>query len=158
MSDSSEISTVAIAGAGFMGSGIAECVARAGISARLYEPETGQLEGSRKTIESSLARAAERGRLSDDDARAALSRISWHSEVDELAGAEIAIEAITEDERAKVELFGRLDRALGPETIIASNTSSIPIAQLASQTEPPRHGPRPSFLLAGPGQCGWSRS
>ena len=131
------IRTLGIAGAGFMGSGIAEAAARAGLTVRLYEPEAAALEASEQRIETSVARAVERGKLDDADAAALRERISWHTELGELGASELVIEAIIENEAAKAELFERLDGVLDPGALIASNTSSIPIAQLASRTSRP---------------------
>ena len=131
------IETVGIAGAGFMGSGIAESAARAGLAVRLFEPAAGPLEGSRKRLETSVARAVERDKLTHADAAALAERVSWHTDLAALADAELVIEAIVEDERAKVELFEQLDGVLDPAALLASNTSSIPIAGLAAATDRP---------------------
>ena len=131
------IETVGIAGAGFMGSGIAESAARAGLAVRLFEPAAEPLEGSRKRLETSVARAVERDKLTQADAAALAERVSWHTDLAALADAELVIEAIVEDERAKVELFEQLDGVLDPAALLASNTSSIPIAGLAAATDRP---------------------
>ena len=131
------IRTLGIAGAGFMGSGIAEAAARAGLTVRLYEPEAAALEASEQRIATSVARAVERGKLDEADAAALRERISWHTELGELGASELVIEAIVENEAAKAELFERLDGVLDHGALIASNTSSIPIAQLASRTSRP---------------------
>lgn len=131
------IGSVAVVGAGFMGSGIAESAARAGAHVVLYEMDQGALERSQQRISTSVARAVEGGKMSREDGDALIGRLEWTSEFDKLSGAQLAIEAIVEDERVKAEVFERLDGVLGPEAIIASNTSSIPIAQLAAATGRP---------------------
>lgn len=134
---SAQIGQLGVVGAGFMGSGIAESAARAGVAVTLYEPEGGALQHSRERIESSVARAVERGRLNDGEAEALVNRIEWSTELDALREADLVIEAIVEDERVKAQTFEALDGILAPEAIIASNTSSIPIAGLAAATGRP---------------------
>ena len=129
--------TVGVVGAGFMGSGIAESAARTGERVRVFEPGADVLERSRGRVEASVAHAVERGKLTPDDAHALLERISFHTELDALADAEIVIEAVTEDITVKGPLFRDLDQHLPDAAILASNTSSIPIAQLASWTTRP---------------------
>ena len=133
-----EIEELGVVGAGFMGSGIAESAARAGVAVKLYEPEPGPLEHSRGRIEASVARVVERGRLSESDAAALMARIDWSTDIEALAGADLIVEAIVEDEQAKAQAFRQLDSVLPPEVILASNTSSIPIAGLAAATRRPQ--------------------
>jgi 3-hydroxybutyryl-CoA dehydrogenase len=132
-----EIRELGIVGAGFMGSGIAESAARAGIAVKLYEPDDGPLQQSRGRIESSVARVVERGRLSAEDAAALVDRIAWSTDLESLSGADLVVEAIVEDEQIKARTFKDLDAVLAPEAILASNTSSIPIAGLAAATGRP---------------------
>ena len=122
-------------GAGFMGSGIAEAAARAGLGVTLYEPQASALERSRERIEKSVGRAVEAGKLPADERDALLERIDATTEFESLAAAEIVVEAVFEDPAVKGPIFQRLDELLDEGAIIASNTSSIPIAQLASWTE-----------------------
>jgi 3-hydroxybutyryl-CoA dehydrogenase len=132
-----QIQRIGVVGAGFMGSGIAESSARAGVAVRLYEPASAPLEHSRATIEASVARAVKRERLSEDEGADLLSRIEWSTDLDALADAELVVEAIVEDEQIKLDTFRALDEALPDEAILASNTSSIPIAGLAAATGRP---------------------
>jgi 3-hydroxybutyryl-CoA dehydrogenase len=132
-----EIRELGVVGAGFMGSGIAESAARAGVTVRLYEPDDGPLQLSRSRIESSVARVVERGRLSEEDAAALVDRIAWSTDLESLSGADLVIEAIVEDEQIKADTFMQLDAVAKPEAILASNTSSIPIAGLAAATGRP---------------------
>jgi 3-hydroxybutyryl-CoA dehydrogenase len=131
------IDVVGVVGAGFMGSGIAESAARAGSRVLLYEPEEARLSGSRERIATSIAKAVKGGKLDDAGGKAMLDRISWTTDFGALAGAQLAIEAVVEDEQVKADVFGRLDATLPAESILASNTSSIPIAQLAAATGRP---------------------
>ena len=130
----SEVEAVGIVGAGFMGSGIAESAARAGLTVTLHEPEPAPLERSRGRLGASVERAVEGGKLTPDDAAALVDRIEWTTDPDALAGAGVVVEAVIEDADLKGRVFQALDRLLGEDVILASNTSSIPIAQLASWT------------------------
>jgi 3-hydroxybutyryl-CoA dehydrogenase len=132
-----EIERIGVVGAGFMGSGIAESSARAGVAVQLYEPKDAPLQHSRTSIEASVARAVKRERLTQDEATDLLGRIEWSTDLDALGGSELVVEAIVEDEAIKLDTFRRLDEALPDETILASNTSSIPIAGLAAATGRP---------------------
>jgi 3-hydroxybutyryl-CoA dehydrogenase len=132
-----EIRELGVVGAGFMGSGIAESAARAGVIVKLYEPDDGPLALSRSRIESSVARVVERGRLSEEDAAALMDRIAWSTDLESLSGADLVVEAIVEDEQIKADAFKQLDAVARPEAILASNTSSIPIAGLAAATGRP---------------------
>ncbi|MGZ6708900.1 MAG: 3-hydroxybutyryl-CoA dehydrogenase [Solirubrobacteraceae bacterium] len=129
-----EISRVGVFGAGFMGSGIAESAARAGLQVVLSEPGQPALDRSRARIEESVGRATERGKMSEGEASALLERIDWSTDVEALAPSDVVVEAIVEDEAAKIDAFKRLDGLLGDDAILASNTSSIPIAGLAAAT------------------------
>ena len=124
-----------VVGAGFMGSGIAESAARAGLGVTLYEPQAAALERSRERIEKSVGRAVEAGKLDAAESESLLGRIEETTEFDALAEAEIVVEAVFEDPAVKGPVFQRLDELLDERAIIASNTSSIPIAQLASWTK-----------------------
>jgi 3-hydroxybutyryl-CoA dehydrogenase len=130
-----EINKVGIVGAGFMGSGIAESVARAGLQVVLEEPEQAPLERSQRRIEESLQKAKSRGKL--DDVDAVLELISWSSDLDALTGCDAVCEAIIEDGHMKGQLFQRLDQLLPDAQFLATNTSSIPIAEIASWTTRP---------------------
>jgi 3-hydroxybutyryl-CoA dehydrogenase len=132
-----EVQRIGVVGGGFMGSGIAESAARAGVAVAIYEPEAAPLEHSRSSIEGSVARAVQRGKLSEDEAGALVARIEWSTDLDALAEAEFVVEAIIEDEDIKARTFSALDDIVGAQTILASNTSSIPIAGLAAATGRP---------------------
>jgi 3-hydroxybutyryl-CoA dehydrogenase len=132
---SGAIETVGVVGAGFMGTGIAEAVARAGLAVRLQEPNTAPLEGSRERLEKSVGRAVEGGKLDSAAADALRERVEWTTDLDRLAGCDLVIEAVVEDPAVKGEVFKRLSSLLAPDALIASNTSSIPIAELASWSE-----------------------
>lgn len=129
---------IGVVGGGLMGAGIAEVCARAGSAVVVVESEQARADDSRARLEKSLRRAQERGKL--DDADAVLQRITVTTELEDLADRELVVEAIVEDESAKVDLFKRLDQIVtDQDAILASNTSSIPIMKLATVTSRPSH-------------------
>ena len=132
-----EIQTVGGVGCGLMGSGIAEVCARAGYRTIVREVDQPTLTRGLERIHQSLATAVERGRLSASDRDAAVERLSGVTALDDLAGCDLVVEAVTENLQAKQEVFRVLDATCPPATILASNTSSIPIIDLASATNRP---------------------
>ena len=132
-----EISRVAVVGAGFMGSGIAESCAAAGVDVTVYEPEEAPLERSRGRLKESTDRAVSRGKMSTQDAEALTARIAYTTALDDLDGVDGLMEAVIEDPRVKGKLFAELDERLPDARFLASNTSSIPIAEIASWTRRP---------------------
>jgi 3-hydroxybutyryl-CoA dehydrogenase len=131
------ISRVGVVGAGFMGSGIAESAASAGIDVTVFEPEAAPLGRSRERLTTSVERAVSRGKLTAEDAEALTGRIAYTTQFDDLGGVDAVLEAVTEDPRVKGKLFQRLDEALPEARFLASNTSSIPIAEIGSWTRRP---------------------
>jgi 3-hydroxybutyryl-CoA dehydrogenase len=132
-----DVRTVGVIGCGLMGSGISEVVARAGQTAVVLETTDELVERGRQRIETSTLRAVERGRLEAEERTAVLGRISLTTDVLDLADVDLVIEAATEDHDTKVGMFRRLDEVTKPEVILASNTSSIPIADLGAATSRP---------------------
>jgi 3-hydroxybutyryl-CoA dehydrogenase len=132
-----DVRTVGVVGCGLMGSGISEVVARAGQTAVVLETSDELVERGRRRIETSTLRAVERGRLDAQERTAVLGRISMTTDVRDLADVDLVIEAATEDHDTKVGMFRRLDEVTRPEVILASNTSSIPIAELGAATARP---------------------
>jgi 3-hydroxybutyryl-CoA dehydrogenase len=137
VADSITISRIAVVGAGFMGSGIAESAAGAGIDVTLYEPDRVPLERARGRLDESVGRAQARGKLTPEDAETLVGRVTYTTDLDDLGGADAVLEAVTEDPRVKGRLFAQLDEQLPDARFMASNTSSIPIAELASWTQRP---------------------
>ncbi len=137
MSAAPKISRVAVVGAGFMGSGIAEAAASAGVDVTLFEPEAAPLKRSRERLATSVDRAVARGKLTDEQADALTGRIAYSNDLDDLDGVDAVMEAVTEDARVKGKLFAELDRRLPDAAFLASNTSSIPIAEIAAWTQRP---------------------
>jgi 3-hydroxybutyryl-CoA dehydrogenase len=130
-----EIRTLAVVGAGLMGSGIAESGARAGLDVVLYEPEHERLEHSKSMLDRSLERARASGTLQLEAATELRARITWTTDFDLLQQGDLVIEAVVEDALVKGDVFEQLDQSLPGDVLLASNTSSIPIAQLASRTD-----------------------
>jgi 3-hydroxybutyryl-CoA dehydrogenase len=122
---------VLIVGAGQMGAGIAQVVAASGRRVSLHDPFPGAVERGLATIEKSLTKLTDKG---GPDAAATLARVTA---ADDLVAADLLIEAITEDRAAKEEVFRRADEAMPATSILASNTSSIPITSLAAVTQRP---------------------
>jgi 3-hydroxybutyryl-CoA dehydrogenase len=132
------IGRVGVVGAGFMGSGIAESAASAGIDVTVFEPESAPLQRSRERLAVSVDRAVSRGKLTAEHAEELTGRIAYTTEFSDLGGVDAVLEAVTEDPRVKGQLFQRLDEALPEARFLASNTSSIPIAEIASWTRRPQ--------------------
>jgi 3-hydroxybutyryl-CoA dehydrogenase len=132
-----EVQRVAVVGSGVMGSGIAEVCARAGLDVIVLETTVELLSKGRERIERSTEAAVERGRLDADEREAALLRLVGTTRLEELAVADLVLEAATEDVAIKRELFARLDVVMRDDVVFGSNTSSIPIATLGATTTRP---------------------
>ncbi|MHB8719005.1 MAG: 3-hydroxybutyryl-CoA dehydrogenase [Candidatus Dormibacteria bacterium] len=132
-----EIRTVGIVGAGLMGSGIAEVCARNGLRTRVAEANEQALAAGRTRIQRSLDRGLRGGKLTAAEVAAVSDRLSFSVELEEMADCDMVVEAIVERLPEKVDLFGRLDRILHDDAILASNTSALPIIELARATHRP---------------------
>jgi 3-hydroxybutyryl-CoA dehydrogenase len=132
-----EIRTVAVLGCGLMGSGIAEIVAKAGYQTWVREVNDEFAARGRASIEKSLGRAVEKGKLEASARDEIIGRIRMTTALEELKDADIIIEAVTEDIELKNEMFRTLDRVCADHTIFASNTSSLTIADMAAATNRP---------------------
>jgi 3-hydroxybutyryl-CoA dehydrogenase len=132
-----EIKTVAVLGAGTMGNGIAHVFARAGYDVILRDVETRFLDRGMETIGKNLDREVKKEKISAADKPVILARIQPTTYVSALAAADFAVEAVPEQLDLKVRLLKDVDAALKPGVILASNTSSISITQLAAQTSRP---------------------
>jgi 3-hydroxybutyryl-CoA dehydrogenase len=129
---------LAVIGAGLMGSGIAQVSAVAGWDVVMRDVTDDALARGRGAIETSLARFAAKGTLSDDDVQAALGRISTSTDLGAAADADIVVEAVFEDIDTKAEIFSTLDRLCTRDhVVLASNTSAIPITTIAAATSRP---------------------
>jgi len=130
-----EIKRVGVLGCGLMGSGIAQVAAAAGYDTVVRDVSKELLDRGRAGIEKSLAKFVEKGKLDAAARDATLKRLTFTPTVADLKGADIVIEAITEDLDLKNALFKELDALCGPATIFASNTSSLTIAEMAAATK-----------------------
>lgn len=137
MADELGIHKVGVVGCGLMGSGIAETCARAGYEVVVREVNQELLDKGFQNIRKSVGRAVERGKLAADDAEALLGRLTGTTSLDDLAPCDLVVEAVTEKMEVKKEVFAYLDRILPPHAIIASNTSSLCITEMASATRRP---------------------
>lgn len=131
------IGKVGIIGAGQMGSGIAHVCALAGLDVMVNDISTDRINSSLATINGNLARQVSSSRISEADRKAALARIKAAPEMEELAGADLVIESATESEDTKHKIFAGICPLLGPEVLLATNTSSISITRLAAATDRP---------------------
>ena len=120
-----------VVGCGLMGSGIVEVVARSGADVTYVEGDEDLVARGRASIERSVARAVERGKLDAADAETLLGRVHGVTDLAALDGTDLVIEAATEDLQAKLAIFRTLGAVTRPEVVLASNTSSIPIVELA---------------------------
>src|SRR4029453_10830301 len=120
-----------------MGSGIAQVAAQAGYQVVLRDIGESALRGALAAIEKSYAKFVEKGTLSAADAEAARGRIATTTDLDAAADAALVVEAVFEQLEIKHEVFGVLDRICAEDTVLASNTSAIPITRIAAATERP---------------------
>ena len=132
-----EIQTVGVVGTGQMGGGIGQVAAQAGFSVLLYDVTQEIVERALKNIQKNLVRLTDRGKLSLDEQRAILGRLSGTSALEDLAVADVVIEAAPEEYSIKENIFRKLDQITRPEVILASNTSSISLTELGSVTNRP---------------------
>lgn len=132
-----QLSAVGVVGAGTMGNGIAHVFALAGIDVHLVDAVPEALERARGSIEKNLSRQASKGRIEEADARAALERLHMSTDPQSLAPAGLVVEAVPESRDLKNQIFAHLDEICGPETILASNTSSISITEIAGAVSRP---------------------
>jgi 3-hydroxybutyryl-CoA dehydrogenase len=130
-----DIAKVGVIGCGTMGSGIAEVVARAGVEVAFVEVGPAQVDVGMARIEHSLRRAVERGKLDEPEAERIAGRISGDTALDTVADADLVVEAIPESLEVKREMFAKLDRVAQPQAILATNTSSLPVIDLAVSTD-----------------------
>ncbi len=132
-----QIRSVGVVGCGLMGSGIAQVVAQAGYDVVVSDLERRCLDGGMNRIEKSLAGAVERGKISEEDKRAALGRIKGTLTVEDMSDCDLLIEAVTENQEVKREVFRTLERICSPRAIFASNTSAISITEMGGFTSRP---------------------
>jgi 3-hydroxybutyryl-CoA dehydrogenase len=132
-----DVQLVGVIGSGTMGNGIAQTFAQRGFDVRLIDVSAPALEKAKATIAKSLGKFVEKGTLSAEDRDATLGRLAFFGSIDHLADADCVVEAIVEQREAKRALFGKLDALVRPEVVLATNTSSISITDIAAATQRP---------------------
>ena len=132
-----DVKTLAVVGAGQMGAGIAQVAAQSGIAVVLVDVNLDLVQKGLAGIRAQLDRAVSKGKTKAEDAQATVARIRGASSAQEASQAGFAVEAVTENEAVKKKVFQDLARALPPEAILATNTSSIPITRIAASVERP---------------------
>jgi 3-hydroxybutyryl-CoA dehydrogenase len=132
-----EIKRIMVVGAGFMGSGIAQVMAAAGYAVVLCDVEEKFVRKGMAAIGKNLAAAVAKGKLTAEDQSATLGRITATTGLDPARDCDLVIEAIVENRQAKLDLFRQLEEICPPPVLFASNTSSIPITELATATRRP---------------------
>jgi 3-hydroxybutyryl-CoA dehydrogenase len=131
-----DVKTLAVVGAGQMGAGIAQAAAQSGLTVVLVDVSSELVQRGLGGIRAQLDKAVSKGKLKADEAQAALSRLSGGS-LEETRSAQFAVEAVTENEPVKKKVFADLARAMPPDAILATNTSSIPITRIAASVSNP---------------------
>ncbi len=131
------IKRVGIVGSGIMGSGIAETMAVHGVEVVLRSRAQSTADAMVAAMEKSLARQVEKGKLPEADRDGALSRVTAVSDLGEMAGCDLVIESVVEDLGVKKHLFSELDRICPEHTILATNTSTLPVVEMAMETGRP---------------------
>ncbi|HWD66163.1 MAG TPA: 3-hydroxyacyl-CoA dehydrogenase NAD-binding domain-containing protein [Solirubrobacteraceae bacterium] len=131
------IDSVAVVGGGFMGSGIAEAVAAAGLPVVVFDLDEAALQRARERIDRSISRAVAGGELDVSHAEVARERIELTSDLSAISEADLVVEAVPEEARLKLEVMERINAEVSETAIVTSNTSSIPIAELAGVIDGP---------------------
>jgi 3-hydroxybutyryl-CoA dehydrogenase len=131
------ITTLGIVGSGIMGSGIAEVAAKAGVDVILRSRQRASADAMVASLEKSLAKQVERGKLEETAAKEIGARVTATDDLHHLHDCDLVLESVVEDLAVKKELFTRLDDIVKPEAILATNTSTLPVVELAMDTERP---------------------
>jgi 3-hydroxybutyryl-CoA dehydrogenase len=131
------IERLGIVGSGIMGSGIAEVAAKAGVDVVLRSRKQETADAMVTSLAKSLTKQVERGKLADDEAEAVKARVSATADLDALADCDLVLESVVEDLAVKKQLFAELDRVVKDGAILATNTSTLPVVEMAVETERP---------------------
>ncbi len=129
-----DIRRIGVVGAGTMGNGIAQVFAQSGFDVRIVDSAAGALDRARSSIEKSLGKLVEKGRITAENRDEAISRLTAATSLDSLSDVDYVVEAIFEEREAKLALFARLDQLTRPDVVLSSNTSSISITVLGAAT------------------------
>ena len=129
-----EIKTFGVIGAGQMGAGIAQVAAMSGLNVIMNDIKTEFVDKGQTNIAKILSRGVEKGKMSEDEKKAVLGRIKASIDLTDMASADYVVEAATENEKIKFQIFKDLDKTCKEQVILATNTSSIPIGRIAAQT------------------------
>jgi 3-hydroxybutyryl-CoA dehydrogenase len=132
-----EFKKIGVVGAGTMGSGIAQIAAQAGFDVVMCDIEESFVQSGLSKIEKNLSKAVEKGKMSVEEKASVISRVKGTLLLEDLAEVDVVIEAVIEDRKTKKDVLSSLDKICRPTTILASNTSSIPITELAAATKRP---------------------
>jgi len=132
-----QVKTIGVVGAGQMGNGIAQVAAMSGLAVIMSDIKEEFVQRGFQTITKILSKNVEKGKMSPADKDAVLGRIKTTVNLKDMAAAEVVVEAATENEPLKFQIFRELDAICPPQVILASNTSSIPIGRIAAQTKRP---------------------
>ncbi len=131
------IKTIGVVGTGAMGSGIIEVAAKAGVAVVAYDINAAAVEAGSSKVQGSLDRAVSRGKLDESARDSAAARITWTTDIADMHGCQLVVEAAPEVLDLKLDIFKRLDEVLADGAILATNTSSIPIIDIAMGTSRP---------------------
>lgn len=131
------LQTIGVLGAGTMGHGIAQVFAQSGYTVHLVDNQQAQLDTALKAVDRSLGKFVEKGKLTAEQHSAALARLHTNTDIEVFAGCDLVVEAITENETVKIDLFRKLDALCPAETLFASNTSAISLTRMAAATSRP---------------------
>lgn len=132
------VQTIMVIGAGQMGSGIAQVAAQAGFRVYLNDVRQEFVDRGLASITKNLTRNVEKGKLSEEEKQAVLSRLALSTDLADGKDADFVIEAVTENMAVKTEIFRKLDEVCPPHAVLASNTSSLPITEIAAVTQRPQ--------------------
>jgi 3-hydroxybutyryl-CoA dehydrogenase len=132
-----EITTFGVIGAGQMGAGIAQVASASGMRILLHDISTDFIDRGMATIAKNLQRNVDKGKISEDEKNTIIGRITPGTDIGNMSSADFVVEAASENEVIKFRIFAQLDKICPPHTILSSNTSSIPIGRIASQTKRP---------------------
>jgi 3-hydroxybutyryl-CoA dehydrogenase len=132
-----DIKRIGVIGSGIMGSGVVEVAAKAGYEVVLRSREQQTADGTLAALDKSLSRQVDKGKLDASEKDAALSRVSGTAKLGDLAGCDLILESVVEDLDVKKELFDELDRVCGDHAILATNTSTLPVVEMAMVTGRP---------------------